>query len=59
MSGGSSRNDGDATGDGMSLHFITFCRVCGIVVAQCRCPSKEKAVSYITCDKCLPKEPVK
>ena len=33
-------------------HFITMCNECGTVIAQCRCPSLFKEVTYQTCDAC-------
>lgn len=37
-------------------HFIEKCRMCGAVQAQCRCPSPEKVVRYVTCEKCRDKQ---
>ena len=36
----------------MSIHFITKCKICEVVIAQCRCPSMNKSVTYIICKKC-------
>jgi hypothetical protein len=49
-------------GDNMS-HYIEYCRICGIVIATCRCASKDKEVRYSICDKCkgvnFPKKEIK
>jgi len=37
-------------------HFIEKCKLCGAVIAQCRCPSKDKAVRYGICKECKAKE---
>ncbi len=33
-------------------HFIMKCKECDKVIAQCRCPDKNKLVVYDTCDEC-------
>ena len=33
-------------------HFITRCSKCGKVIAQCRCPSKDKEERFTICDEC-------
>lgn len=33
-------------------HFIVKCSICETVVMQCRCPSTEKPVTYVVCEKC-------
>lgn len=33
-----------------SSHFMKICRQCGVMVAQCRCPSQGKRIEYI--DQC-------
>jgi hypothetical protein len=33
-------------------HFIEKCKECGTVINQCRCPSKEKVITYNICSKC-------
>jgi hypothetical protein len=40
----------------MSEHFIKYCKNCGIVMEQCRCPMKDKTIKYGICDKCKKKE---
>ena len=41
----------------MSGHFKTVCRACKTVVSQCRCPSKDKTVSYVeSCSACPKKD---
>lgn len=37
-------------------HFLIKCDKCEKVIAQCRCPSKDKAVQYQTCDECNPEK---
>jgi glycine/D-amino acid oxidase-like deaminating enzyme len=32
-------------------HFIKKCRACGTVIAQCRCPSKDKAIEWGECKR--------
>lgn len=39
----------------MDNHFIEKCRKCGRVIAQCRCPSKDKSVIFSICFECLKK----
>lgn len=41
----------------MAQHFITKCS-CGNVIAQCRCPSKDKTVNVIErgCERCHVRE---
>jgi len=34
-------------------HFIKYCKLCNVVMSQCRCPSRDKEIQYGTCDKCL------
>lgn len=34
------------------MHFKKICRVCGTIIAQCRCPSLDKAVIKGICEKC-------
>lgn len=36
----------------MAGHFIVKCGTCGVVITQCRCISKDKPVSFETCDQC-------
>ena len=36
----------------MNGHFIARCGFCGVVIAQCRCPSKDKTVRHSVCDNC-------
>lgn len=33
-------------------HFLKRCRICGIVVNQCRCSSLEKEVELVVCVRC-------
>lgn len=33
-------------------HFIQKCKVCHVVITQCRCPSPDKLVTYVTCVRC-------
>ena len=33
-------------------HFRIVCRVCGSVITQCRCPSKDKRTEYALCERC-------
>lgn len=37
----------------MHNHFITKCKICGIVISQCRCMSKDKTEILEVCDDCL------
>lgn len=37
-------------------HYIVKCRYCSKTMRQCRCPSKDKAVRYDTCDLCAATE---
>ena len=37
----------------MAGHFIEKCSTCGTVVQQCRCPDKNKPVTWVTCERCL------
>lgn len=36
----------------MVAHFKKVCQSCGIIITQCRCPSKDKVIIYDLCDKC-------
>ena len=36
----------------MTQHFKVICKDCGIIISQCRCISKDKAISYGLCLKC-------
>jgi len=36
----------------MAEHFIKYCKVCGKVMKQCRCPAKDKTIYYGVCDEC-------
>lgn len=36
----------------MSGHFIEKCIICGIVISQCQCPSKDKEIRYSLCKSC-------
>lgn len=36
----------------MEKHFKIVCVECGDTIAQCRCISKDKEISYKLCDKC-------
>lgn len=37
----------------MAGHFKKVCRLCGTVIAQCRCPSPEKRIEWVNgCDYC-------
>ena len=40
----------------MGNHFIKYCRYCQTVISQCRCPSKEKTMSWGVCAGCETKE---
>jgi hypothetical protein len=40
----------------MSEHFIRICVRCSAVIAQCRCPSKDKRVEHGVCAACVQKE---
>lgn len=33
-------------------HFKTVCRVCEVIINQCRCPSNDKTVESVICSKC-------
>ena len=33
-------------------HFIKKCKVCQVVMAQCRCPSPDKEIQWDVCAKC-------
>lgn len=33
-------------------HFKKVCKKCGVVISQCRCPSKDKTLIYEVCDDC-------
>lgn len=33
-------------------HVKTLCRLCGTVIAQCRCPAPDKRVEYAVCTAC-------
>ena len=33
-------------------HFIERCQNCGIVINQCRCPSKDKEERWSLCEDC-------
>jgi len=33
-------------------HFIKLCKICGEVISQCRCISKDKVKFYGICKKC-------
>lgn len=37
------------------MHQKKACRVHKVVVAQCRCPAPNKAVTYVACDDRCPK----
>lgn len=37
-------------------HYIVKCRYCSKTMRQCRCPSKDKAIRYDTCDLCAATE---
>ncbi len=39
-------------------HFIRKCKVCGVVVAQCRCPDRNKFVELVVCDNCIDKDTI-
>lgn len=34
-------------------HYLTKCRACGKIIAQCSCPVTDKVVTYQTCAPCL------
>lgn len=36
-------------------HFIEYCKHCGTVIAQCRCPAKDKTKKYGVCKECQKK----
>jgi hypothetical protein len=36
----------------VARHFIEKCEHCDTVIAQCRCPAKDKVVKLSICDKC-------
>lgn len=36
-------------------HKIVKCRVCGRIVAQCRCAMPDKPIELVTCDTCAQK----
>lgn len=36
----------------MNGHYIQKCRICGTVISQCRCPSKDKEERWGYCEKC-------
>lgn len=40
----------------MAAHFMTKCKICFDIIAQCRCPSLEKYVELSVCDKCKKKQ---
>ena len=33
-------------------HFIKYCESCGVVIGQCRCPSKDKEILWGLCEDC-------
>ena len=33
-------------------HYITKCKVCGKVIASCRCMCEPKKINYIVCNEC-------
>ena len=33
-------------------HFKVLCRLCGILISQCRCASEDKEIQYEICAKC-------
>ena len=33
-------------------HFIKKCRLCAVVISQCRCPSLDKQSLFGICQKC-------
>lgn len=37
-------------------HFIEKCKLCGAVINQCRCPSKDKEIRYGVCVACAKKK---
>ena len=37
------------------VHMIVKCIHCGTIVKQCKCETKEKALSYASCDECRKK----
>jgi len=37
-------------------HHILKCDECEKIIAQCRCPAKDKVTSYETCNECKAKK---
>ena len=37
-------------------HFKKFCSVCGKIIAQCRCMTKDKTILYDVCEDCKKKQ---
>jgi len=33
-------------------HFIKKCRLCSVVISQCRCPSLDKQLLFGICQEC-------
>ena len=40
----------------MAGHSKTVCKLCDIVMTQCRCMSEHKDIKYDVCSKCMSKE---
>lgn len=40
----------------MNKHFRKVCRVCAVVLAECRCPAPTKEIRRGICEKCYDKE---
>jgi hypothetical protein len=38
------------------MHYIERCKVCGVIISQCRCPSKDKEEWLSICLECAKKE---
>ena len=36
----------------MHNHFITKCKICKVIISQCRCVSKDKTETWGVCDEC-------
>ena len=39
----------------MSEHFKEICMICEKTISSCRCPSPDKTIRKIVCDKCANK----